>query len=379
MITIKNINVQTHLNNSDRVNLGSFYTPNKYVKLVGNWLKIHGLTKNNTILDSSCGYGAFFTLADEIPVNTFIGNDIDKDALKNISEEFPFVNVYNINSLENISRKMFNIETQLIVVGNPPYNDVTSQINQGLKNTKISMDGDVKTRDLGMSFLLSYNKLEAEYVAILHPLSYLIKRPNFSVSSKFFKNYTLLEHVVFNSQEFANTSKLNGFPIIIALYKRTPNMGLCYDEVYNMKFKTVDGETFSLSNYDYVAEFIEKYPHKKRYDKEILFYTLRDINALKRSRTFIKDRCMNAVDVNPDKLGYYCYIDCFKRFADVPYYMGNFDIPFNKNAFGDYESAFIAVSKHFNPQVFGNFPIKQEQLSIAKSYISNVLTQSNRN
>lgn len=88
---------------------------------------------------------------------------------------------------------------------------------------------------------------------------------------------------------------------------------------------------------------------------------------------------MNAVDVNPDKLGYYCYIDCFKRFADVPYYMGNFDIPFNKNAFGDYESAFIAVSKHFNPQVFGNFPIKQEQLSIAKSYISNVLTQSNRN
>ncbi len=103
MITIKNINVQTHLNNSDRVNLGSFYTPNKYVKLVGNWLKIHGLTKNNTILDSSCGYGAFFTLADEMPVNTFIGNDIDMDTLKNISEEFPFVNVYNINSLENIS------------------------------------------------------------------------------------------------------------------------------------------------------------------------------------------------------------------------------------------------------------------------------------
>lgn len=332
------------------------------------------MVENYTILDSSCGYGAFFALNDMMPMNTYIGNDIDAEALKSISKVFPFVKVYNINSLENISKEMFDIQTQLIIVGNPPYNDVTSQINHGVKRNKISIDGDVKSRDLGMSFLLSYNKLEADYVAILHPLSYLIKRPNFSVCSRFFKNYTLLEHVVFSSQEFANTSKMSGFPIIIALYKRTPNKGLCYDEVYNMKFKTVDGKTFSLSDWDYVANFIEKYPHKERYDKEILFYTLRDINALKRSRTFIKDRCANAVDVNPNKLGYYCYIDCFKRFANIPYYIGNLDVPFNKQTFSDYESTFISVSKHFNPQIFGNFPITNEQVSIVKSYISDILT-----
>src|SRR3989344_5858437 len=66
----------------------------------------------------------------------------------------------------------------IIAIGNPPYNDTTSIIRNSIKDTSIQdkIDADIKTRDLGMSFLLSYDKLKADYVCVLHPLSYLIKK-----------------------------------------------------------------------------------------------------------------------------------------------------------------------------------------------------------
>ena len=370
------IHVQNHLDARGRVNLGSFYTPYRYVMLVRDWLVKYGQTRGKTVLDSSCGYGAFFELQEHLPDNIYIGNDIDPQAVKKVSEEFPHVCTFCKNALSSVSRKQYEIGNResLVIVGNPPYNDVTSQINQGIKSSKTEMDADVKTRDLGLSSLLSYNRLAADYVAVLHPLSYLIKRPNFNAAKKFFENYRLLEHLVFNSQEFANTSKTAGFPVIVALYKREPSAGLTYDAVREMEFRTVEGKTFSLSGFDYVADFIEKYPHKKRYEPEILFYTLRDINALRRSRTFIRERIANAVDVNPEKLAYYCYIDCFKRFAEVPYYMGNFDVPFNARTFPQIAKAVLAVSKFGHPDIFGKCPEPgAAEETAVKEYIAGVL------
>lgn len=357
------IHTQSHLSYSGRVNLGSFYTPYKYVMLVVQWLKKYGKTEGLTILDSSCGYGAFFELQDHLPNNTFIGNDIDPVAVEKVKDVFPAVRTFNKNALASVSREQFDIknEDKLIIVGNPPYNDVTSQINQSIKKSDLEIDADIKTRDLGLSSLLSYNKLEADYVAVLHPLSYLIKKPNWTAAKKFFGNYRMLEHIVFNSQEFANTSKTAGFPVIVALYERHPSDGLCYDDIFQMEFQTVEGKKFSLSNWDYVANFIDKYPNKNRYDKEILFYTLRDINALKRSRTFIKERCSNAVDINPEKLSYYCYLDCFKKYANIPYYMGNFDVPFDKATFPKIEKDVLSVSMYNHPEVFGECAKPSEQ------------------
>lgn len=40
-------------------------------------------------------------------------------------------------------------------------------------------DEDLFDRDLGVSFLKSYNKLKADVICILHLLSYLIKKTNF--------------------------------------------------------------------------------------------------------------------------------------------------------------------------------------------------------
>lgn len=357
------IHTQSHLGSTGRVNLGSFYTPYKYVMLVKDWLVKYGLTRGLTIMDSTCGYGAFFELQDFLPDNTYIGNDIDPVAVKQMAEMFPNVRAYNINALFNVSRQAFGIapDAKLVIVGNPPYNDVTSQINRKIKTSTIEIDPDIRTRDLGLSSLLSYDKLAADYVIILHPLSYLVKKTNWTTAKKFFMNYELMEHVVFNSQEFANTSAMNGFPVVIALYRRVSHIsdiGLTYDKIYDLPFRAIGGGGFRMANWDYVTDYIQKYPHQARYSPEILFYTMRDINALKRNKTFISKRCGNAVDVDPAKLSYYCYIDCFKKYLEknyieVPYYLGNLNVPFNHTAFHNIEQDVLAISKHDHPDVFG--------------------------
>lgn len=71
-----------HLCHKDIVNLGSFYTPYKYVMLAGEWLKSEGIDDSYVILDSSCGYGAFFELSRSLKNNRYIGNDIDIEAIR---------------------------------------------------------------------------------------------------------------------------------------------------------------------------------------------------------------------------------------------------------------------------------------------------------
>ncbi len=368
-------NVSRHATVAGRVNLGSFYTPAKYVECIAKWLKKHGVNQDWTIADLSCGYGAFFELAGRSDFSgcKFIGNDIDAVAVAKARSMFPRVAFCEKNALKDVNRKNFGISenTPLAIVGNPPYNDVTSQINQEVKTKRALMDEDIKSRDLGMASLLAYDKLKADCVAVLHPLSYLIKKANFSAARKFFSNYELLEHVIFSSQEFAGTSKLAGFPVLVALYHRAVGRGISYDDVRNMKFQTTTGDTFSINGFDYVSDHIEKYPHKRRYKQEILFYTLRDINALHRSRTFLNERTSNAVDVDPEKLPYYCYVDCFKRHAKTPYWMGNFNIPFLEKEFDDISEIAAADAKFHHPEIFGVTPkVPAHDLEKLLSYIN---------
>lgn len=371
------INTPKHLDEVKIVNMGSFYTPHKFVLMAGQWLKDEQIDASYTIMDSSCGYGAFFNLHKDFPKNKYIGNDIDDEAIKVAAENFPFVTFFNENALKNVGRSQYKIKEndRLIIVGNPPYNDVTSQSKQNIKCDKMEMDPDIQSRDLGVSSLKAYAKLSPDYVLILHPLSYLIKKTNFSKASDFFSSYRIINHIVFPSSEFENTSSASVFPIIMALYKRDSHEGLDYKEIWKMRFSTTDGNHFSLSERDYVGDYIKKYPHNDRYEEEILFYTLRDINALKRSRTFINERIINAVDVDPQKLSYYCYIDCFKKFASIPYYLGNFDVPFIKNEFIDIEDAVVSISKFNHPDVFGeNDQPEDSDIIRVKDYINKVIS-----
>ncbi len=339
---------QKHLRYHDKINLGAFYTPQKYINIV--WQKITPfLNSQSIVLDSSCGYGNFFNYKIECSKKA---NDIDPIAVEQTKKFFPTIEVFNKNALLNVDRKMFNISINddLIIIGNPPYNDTTSIIRNGIKKDNIQIDYDIKTRDYGMSFLLSYAKLGANIICILHPLSYLIKRANFNLLKKLTNHYKLIDSIIIDSKTFKETSKGISFPIIIALYKKD-NIGMNYNYIQNYRFRTIDGQNFALKDFDFIPNYIDKYPLKNKTAKknDILFWTMRDINALKRNRTFVHNYSYNTIIVDKNKLDYYIYVDVFKQFSYMlPYYFGNLDVFINNNLFQKYKKYFYReiINRH---------------------------------
>lgn len=359
-------NDQKHLTYIDTVNLGSYYTPELIVDLAYSILQknIKDI-KDFTILDSSCGYGSFLTKNNV--ARRLTGADIDQKAVTEAKKLINNVDFICQNSLLNVSRENLTIknEEKLIIIGNPPYNDITSIIRNSIKDSTIQdkIDSDIKTRDLGMSFLLSYNKLHADYVCVLHPLSYLIKKANFSLLSNFSKNYKLIDGIIISSHEFAATSRGMAFPILIALYKKDEN-GMSYGYIQDYQFKVKDDGTFRLKDFDTIVNYVQKYPNKKylnKNDKPVAkFWTLRDINALKRNRTFIDSDTYNTVYVLMEKLPYYCYIDVFKQYTDkMPYFIGNCDIIIDNKKFNEIKECFIAQSVHANPILKNKFKFRE--------------------
>ena len=340
-----------HLEKEKIINLGSYYTKKDYIEIVWEFIKPYYINKSPVILDPACGYGDF--LYKDIPVRK-IGNDIDKIALDFAKTKLNNVELYNLNILNNPSRKSFNIldNEYLIIIGNPPYNDVTSHAKKRLKKIEFEIDDDLKTRDIGISFLRMFNKLNADVVCILHPLSYLIKKANFNLLKEFKDNYKLIDGVIISSKEFNFTSRNSEFPIIIALYERN-NDGMSFNYIKQFRFKTINNE-FSLNDFDYIHNYINKYPKKNIQitENDILFYTIRDINALKRNRTFINKPINNAVKVDLNKIDYYIYVDVFKDFISyVPYYLRNLDIIIDDKLFQEYKDYFISYSLKKNEKM----------------------------
>jgi len=368
---------QTHLKYKERVNLGSYYTPPKLVDLV--WQMIEPiLTENSVILDSSCGYGSFF-------VNKKIrqiGGDVDEVAIKKAQEINPNVEFMGQNGLFEVDRKNYKISKKenLLVIGNPPYNDLTSIIRSGVKENSFEIDEDLRTRDLGMSFLLSYDKLQADYICVLHPLSYLIKKANFNSLQNFNKNYKLIDGFIISSGEFSETSKTTQFPILVALYKRGESMD--YGYIWNYQFQVFDenkifNPIFCLNQFDYLDNYISKYPSKwsEPASNSILFWTMRDINALKRSRTFVEKFGANTIIVDKKKLIYYIYADVCKDFLNhFPYYFGNCNIPIDQIVFLKFQKYFILYSTYKNPFLANEFkiskPITAQNLPLLKEKIN---------
>jgi predicted RNA methylase len=344
---------QRHLNHKDTVNLGSYYTPTWLVEMV------YSLIEKNVpdaqdyyILDTSCGYGGF------LRGSKSIGADIDKKAVETARTAGSASTFFNHNSLFEISRARYGLDknAKVIIVGNPPYNDTTSIIHNSIKEAGFLRDADVLSRDLGISFLLSYNKLAADFVCVLHPLSYLIKKANFEALRQFKNNYALIDSVVVSSGVFSATSKTTCFPVIIALYERNL-FGMEYEYILNYKFKTNDNKTFFMKEYDTIGKYVSKYPnHKQVGERETVayFYTMRDINALKRGATFIPQENYSAVRITKEKLPYYCYVDVFKEYIPhVPYYFGNSDVMIHNNDFSELKELFVSRSIQKHPDLAG--------------------------
>ncbi|MDR0319822.1 MAG: hypothetical protein LBH81_03760 [Rickettsiales bacterium] len=331
---------QSHLGYEDTINYGSYYTPGSVVSIVYDMLRKNiGNAAEYTVLDTSCGYGNFLVMPGSI------GADCDKTALAQAEKNTDNRRLFHHNSLKDVGRGQYGLgdSDKLIIVGNPPYNDTTSIIRNGIKRENCEIDPDLKHRDLGISFLLSYDKLAADYICVLHPLSYLIKKANFEGLGKFKDNYSLIDSLVISSGEFSATSKATQFPIVIALYKR--GNGMTYDSICNHAFKTKDNKRFRIGQFDKLSNYITKYPNKNEKDFVAHFWTMRDINALKRTRTFIENEVYNSIRVPKGKLAFYCYADVFKEYIpNIPYYFGNSDVMIDYPAFDRLRDAFVRKS-----------------------------------
>ena len=368
---------QAHLGYESRVNLGSYYTPPEIVDIAWKMIAPY-VNSRTTIIDSACGYGDFLKDCGQALT---IGCDIDETAIDVAKKHNDKTQFFQTNALGNVSREKFGISQQsdLIIVGNPPYNDKTSLIRHNIKDVGFDIDEDLACRDLGISFLRSYNKLEADIICVLHPLSYLIKPTNFRLLKEFTENYRLIEGLLISSGEFPESAKHTPFPIVLALYQRDTR-GMAYSFIRSFRFRPDDQGNFSLSDFDYINDYIDKYPkkrnrptyveedvHRSQNDGPLFFWTMRDINALKRNRTFVESYSTNTIVIDKQKLDYYAYIDVFKRnLHRLPFYFGNCDVLIDDNLFKQYKSAFISDTVRHHPFLKKHFqinPIETQQAS----------------
>lgn len=337
---MNNLITAAHLTYQAKINNGSFYTPSQLVNHVWELITPY-LIKNTVILDTSAGKGSFF-LNREKDSLSLIAADNDQLAVNYLKENLPSLKVIQKNALTNLKKTDYGIseKQKLIIIGNPPYNDLTSLKARKIKETwkhsakqnllnNLTIDPRIKSRDLGISFLRSYYHLQADYICVLHPLSYLIKETNFNHLKEFKDNYRLLKSLVVDSKKFSD-AKGASFPIAISLYKKDKK-GMNYQNIKNFSFQLESGQKFSLNSFQFLTNLINKYP-KKTFSSEhlnnLFFFTFRDINSIMRNRTFISESNQYSVPIEKDKLKYYAYIDYFKeQFQNtIPFYLRNMDI-----------------------------------------------------
>ena len=303
-----------HLPVGERVRRGGFYTPEKIVDKVHQLIDRYKRHPRAVVFDNAAGGGAFIKDCDKVAYKAAECDPVAGLFLRNKLDE---KNLFIGNAILDVQRGKYGISPShfLIQIGNPPYNDVTSAYRNGKKGANIC-DGDLFDRDLGVSFLKSYNKLKADIVCVLHPLSYLIKEANFKRLQPFSDNYRIKEGVLFSSAFFQNVSRTH-FPIVIALYERD-SKGTTYSDIKNFKFSLIDEEKiFRLSDYTNVDSFIRKYPPKKTdvqvSDIGVYYHTFRDINSLIRNRGFHFEKGPHSIVVSLKELYKYTWLFAFKQ------------------------------------------------------------------
>ena len=255
------LSVNTHLPKEDIIKNGSIFTPDYIVELIVKQIK-NKLTNDSVVIDFGAGYGAFCSAFLKQPHKRIIATDCDEKSIAFIKQEHTGVEAVLENSLLDIKRDKYCSEEELIVIGNPPYNDVTSQYKKGEKGS-FDMDEDVYARDLGISFLKMYDKIGAKYVCVLHPLSYLCKKNNFRSLGNFSRHYKLVSGILFSSKHFESIKKTNAeFPVVAALYESNKE-GMTFDEILNFKFDVFESDRkFVLNHFNTIDGVVEKYPTK---------------------------------------------------------------------------------------------------------------------
>lgn len=348
------LNNSNHLSRNERVKLGGYYTPDTLVEIVHDYVYPYVEKENDNLIvfDNAAGYGAFIVGLKNYDYRL---SEYDKTAYINLTQYFDNQKVFYTNSLLDVTREKFNIPSDsfLIMIGNPPYNDTTSEFRNGEKG-KNQCDEDLFDRDLGISFLKSYNKMEADVVCILHPLSYLIKKPNFRRLRAFKNNYCLRKSIIFPSSMFPDTGSIK-FPITISLYEKDKE-GMDFEYILDFSFDVLGNDIkFKLSDYQTTDGFIRKYPPTKKQPKQspigLYYYTFRDFNSLKKNTSFLDKPHYNGIVVTLENFYQYAYLDCLKRLfkPDNDWLYGNLSPLMMENILQNNKKKFITYSFKTHP------------------------------
>lgn len=342
------VNIAEHLPKDKKIQVGGYYTPEKLVSRVYSFIHTYlSVNKKAIVFDSAGGCGAFLI---NIKGTDYRIADHDKEACKFLQQKFDPSKIFHANSLIKVHREQYSIPSDafLIMVGNPPYNDTTSEFKSGEKGKNIC-DLDLYDRDLGVSFLRSYDKLKASVVCVLHPLSYLIKESNFKRLRNFKDNYKLVKGEIFSSALFSGTGHIK-FPILIALYERTKN-GMIFEYIKNFKFNILDSDkTFILSDYKTTDGYINKYPPRKSDMKEspigLYYYTFRDFNSLKKNASFFTKKHYNGIVVTLDNFYKYAYLYSLKNLfnPEDSWLYGNLSPLINLNDLEDNKKLYVSYA-----------------------------------
>lgn len=335
--------IAKHLTADERIKLGAFYTPELIVKKVKE-LVLAFLSDNVIVLDPAGGCGAFIKCFQEYNYRVA---DIDPFAIEHLKKSYDPEKVFFQSALENVNRYKYNISDNdfLIIVGNPPYNDWTSLYKKGTKGN-FTMDEDVFDRDLGIAFLKAMNKLKANVICVLHPMSYLIKKANFLRLKEFFKNYKLLKAYVFPSFVFHFTSKSVGFPVLIALYVRNSEE-FTYNELLDFEFEFLFSKVkFKLKEIQTTDGMINKYPRTGTSSLGLYFHTFRDINSLLRNRDFLLHPSNLTIPIEWDNLPHYAYLVALKHYIKEKgvrnfWFYGNFSPLIDKEFYENHKIYFL--------------------------------------
>ena len=305
-----------HLTKKEKIQLGSYYTPEKLVNLVHKFIKPYLKNKKKDVIlfDSAGGCGAFLF---GIRHYDYRIADCDLNACNFLKQHFAQHNIFHTNSLKDVCRGKYSISSSsfLIMIGNPPYNDTTSEFKNGEKGQNIC-DEDLFDRDLGVSFLKSYHKLKADIVCVLHPLSYLIKETNFKRLKDFKDNYKIIRGEIFSSALFHGTGT-GKFPILVALYEKKP-LGMTFEYIRQFQFDILNNDKkFILSKYKTTDGYINKYPPRKNDIKDspikLYYYSFRDFNSLKKNASFITKKYSNGIVVTLENFYKYSYLYSLKN------------------------------------------------------------------
>ena len=330
-------NYSSHLSDTKKSNLGKYYTPKFIVEIMKKKLEPL-ISKDTYVMDLACGCGAFLEIFDDCHI---YGRDIDKNAI-DVLKILGIPNIEQDNSLINVNRGKYGLtdDDDLIVIGNPPYNDVTSKNKRFGTNAKsqtgVEVDADIVSNDLGQCFLKAYAKLAPKYICVLHPLAYLIKPAIFARLKAFTEKYRLIDGTVFTSHVFPDLKTNTEFPILIALYERGE---MDFNHIYNFDFNVLNESfTFRVSNFKTIDElyngskYINKYPIKKdknhieKSDIDVYHYNIRDTNSLMSSGNLMwmgTTTNMNYVTVNFANLYKYAYLNMYRFFFPRHYLLGN--------------------------------------------------------